>query len=146
MDSTEPLNHTKLVAVNPCETNIICLSFGALLFPTFSLYTRWDCHRSCCCFAKEAVFTHTCVYMSVQACACTPLCKIRQRVLLHISFDDGDYWRCLENRGFSFPKPTNCKNRISTVEQNCTSSRTGSSTDAGKIRFLRGKTTMKYLK
>lgn len=32
-----------------------------------------DYHRSCCCFAKEAVFTHTYVCVCVHACVHTPL-------------------------------------------------------------------------
>lgn len=32
MGSSELLNHTKLVTVNPYETNIICLGLGALVF------------------------------------------------------------------------------------------------------------------
>lgn len=32
MVSSELLNHTKLITMNPCETNIICLGLGALVF------------------------------------------------------------------------------------------------------------------
>lgn len=38
-----------------------------------------------------------------------------------------------------FSKPTKWKNKINTVELNYANSRTGSSTNTGKIRFLKGK-------
>lgn len=46
----------------------------------------------------------------------------------------GDVWKA-----DLFSKPTKWKNKINTVEENYTNSTTGSSSDTGKIRFLKGK-------